>query len=206
MDRTSASHRSSLFVGLAGETTPGRIIKIGIYRSEDGGEHWRALPVSVRFPEVTIGPRANPAKRVLMMASGKADPDQLFGALEVGGIIRTLDGGARWQNLSHGMYANDDYVDMHGVLLSSWRPGTVYSIARAGMFRSTDLGEHWEHVPLDPLNDKGQTYCRQIREVPGDPMTIWVAGGAGFRSNLGALFRSKDGGAHFERVDMGVEP
>jgi photosystem II stability/assembly factor-like uncharacterized protein len=177
-----------------------------IYRSEDGGEHWRPLPVSVRFPEITLRPGANPAKRVLMMAASKGDSAQLFAALEVGGIIRTLDGGNHWENLSHGLYVNDDQVDMHGVLVSSWRPGTILTISRAGMFRSTDLGDHWEHVPLEPLNEKGQTYCRQIREVPGDPMTIWVGAGATFGSRVGTLFRSVDGGLHFERVDMGVEP
>jgi len=43
-----------------------------IYRSEDGGEHWQQLPVTVRFPEVTVGPGANPAKRVLELAAHPA--------------------------------------------------------------------------------------------------------------------------------------
>lgn len=177
-----------------------------IYRSDDGGERWRPVPVSVRFPQITIRPGANPAKRLLMLAASKADAGQLFGAIEVGGLIRSLDGGEHWENLSHGLYADDDYVDTHGVLVSNWRPGTVFSISRAGMFRSVDLGDHWDHVPLEPLNAKGQTYCRQIREVPGDPKTIWVASAPGFMSDRGVLFRSTDGGGEFSRVDMGVEP
>jgi len=39
-----------------------------IFRSDDGGEHWQQLPVTVRFPEVTVAPGANPAKRVLKLA------------------------------------------------------------------------------------------------------------------------------------------
>ena len=62
---------------------------------------------------------------------------------EVGGIIRSIDGGASWENLSQGQYFNDDTVDMHGVLASRWRPGTIYSIGRAGMFVSPDAGDHW---------------------------------------------------------------
>ena len=177
-----------------------------IYRSDDGGERWQQLPVSVRFPEVTIGPGANLAKRVLMMSATTANPDELYGAIEVGGIIRTLDGGEHWENLSHGQYVNDDPVDMHGVLASSFRPGNVFSIGRAGLFRSGDHGNHWLRVPIEPLNEKGQTYCRVIREVPGDPKTIWVSAGANFRSNAGVLFRSSDGGMNWDRVDMGVEP
>ena len=60
-------------------------------------------------------------------------------------------------------------------------------------------------MPLDPLNEKGQTYCRQIREVPGDPRSIWIAAGANFQSNLGALFHSDDGGASWMRVNIGHE-
>ena len=177
-----------------------------IYRSDDGGERWQQLPVTVRFPEVTVAPGANPAKRVLRLAANPANADELYGAIEVGGVIRSLDGGEHWENMSHGQYVNDDTVDMHGVLVGRWRPGNVFAIGRAGLFCSADQGGHWASARLEPLNPKGQTYCRDIREVPGEPRTIWVAGGANFQSDLGALFRSKDGGASWSRVDMGVKP
>lgn len=177
-----------------------------IYRSEDGGEHWRQLSVTVRFPEVTVGPGANPAKRVLQLAVNPANPDELYGAIEVGGVIRSLDGGEHWENMSHGQYVNDDTVDMHGVLVGRWRPGTILAIGRAGLFSSTDQGWHWAGTRLEPLNAKGQTYCRDIREVPGDPKTIWVAAGAAFQSGVAALFQSNDGGTSWARVDMGVKP
>jgi len=177
-----------------------------IFRSEDGGERWQQLPVTVRFPEVTVAQGANPAKRVLELAADPANPDHLYGAIEVGGIIRSLDGGRHWENMSHGQYLNDDTVDMHGVLVGRWRPGTVLAIARAGLFRSADRGEHWASGRLEALNAKGQTYCRDIREVPGDPKTIWIAAGANFQSDLGALFKSTDGGLGWTRVKMGVEP
>ena len=177
-----------------------------IFRSDDGGERWRQLPVTVRFPEVTVAPGSNPAKRILKLAVNPANSRELYGAIEVGGIIRSLDGGEHWDNVSHGQYLNDDTVDMHGVLVGRWRPELVMAISRAGLFTSTDRGEHWASARLEPLNAKGQTYCRDIREVPGDPRTIWVAAGANFQSEVGALFRSTDGGASWSRVDMGVKP
>ena len=177
-----------------------------IFRSEDGGEHWQQLPVTVRFPEVTVAPGANPAKRILELSANPANPNELYGAIEVGGIIRSLDGGEHWDNVSHGHYLNDDTVDMHGVLVGRWRPGTVFAVARAGLFRSSDQGEHWVSARLEPLNPKGQTYCRDIREVPGDPKTIWVAAGPNFQSDAGVLFRSTDGGLTWGRVEMDVEP
>jgi photosystem II stability/assembly factor-like uncharacterized protein len=175
-----------------------------IYRSDDAGEHWTRLPVSVRFPEITTAPGANPAKRVLMLDASASEPAHLYGAIEVGGTIRSTDGGEHWENLSHGQYINDDMVDMHGVLASRWRPGTVFGIARAGMFRSVDCGDHWSHVPLEPLNAKGQIYCRDIREVPGNPRQLWVAAGSGFISDVGVLLHSRDGGDSWTQVDVGA--
>ena len=95
---------------------------------------------------------------------------------------------------------------MHGVLVSRWRPGTVIGIGRAGMFHSADGGDHWRHVKLDPMNPKGQIYCRDIREVPGNPRKVFVAAGAGFQSDAGVLLYSGDGGDSWARVDMGVQP
>jgi photosystem II stability/assembly factor-like uncharacterized protein len=177
-----------------------------IYRSDDAGEHWTRLPVSVRFPEITTAPGSNPAKRVLMLDASASQPDHLYAAIEVGGTLRSTDGGEHWQNLSHGQYLDDDAVDMHGVLASHWRPGTVIGIGRAGMFHSVDGGDHWRHVPLAPLNAKGQVYCRDIRQVPGNPRKLWVAAGANFQSDVGVLLHSPDGGDTWNRVDMGYQP
>jgi len=177
-----------------------------IYRSDDAGEHWTRLPVGVRFPEITTAPGANPAKRVLALDASVNQPDHLYAAIEVGGTLRSTDGGEHWENLSHGQYLNDDAVDMHGVLVSRWRPGTVIGIGRAGMFHSADGGDHWRHVPLDAMNPKGQIYCRSIREVPGNPRKMFLAAGAGFQSDAGALLYSGDGGDTWARVDMGTQP
>jgi photosystem II stability/assembly factor-like uncharacterized protein len=71
-----------------------------IFRSEDGGAHWEQLPVVVRFPEITVAHGANPAKRILELAVSPADPNEIYGAIEVGGLIRSLDGGEHWENVS----------------------------------------------------------------------------------------------------------
>ena len=177
-----------------------------IYRSDDAGERWIRLPVSVRFPEITTAPGANPAKRVLMLDASVNEPDHLYAAIEVGGTIRSTDGGEHWENLSHGQYLNDDAVDMHGVLASRWRPGTVIGIGRAGMFHSADGGDHWRHVKLEPMNAKGQIYCRDIHEVPGNPRKLFVAAGSNFQSDAGRAAVQRRRRRSWTRVDMGMQP
>ena len=74
-----------------------------IYRSDNGGETWKQLSVSVRFPEVTVGPGSNPAKRLLTLAAIASDPNVLYGAIEVGGVIRSRGASEEQGNRSNGV-------------------------------------------------------------------------------------------------------
>src|SRR5262249_4331847 len=67
-------------------------------------------------------------------------------------------------------------------------------------------GDHWRHVKLEAMNDKGMIYCRDIHEVPGNPRKLFVAAGSNFQSDRGVLLYSGDGGESWSRVDMGVKP
>ena len=58
---------------------------------------------------------------------------------------------------------------------------------------------------LEKLGQKG-TYCRAIREAPDDPSTLYLAAGAAFRSEIGALYRSPDVGRSWEQLDLGTAP
>ena len=104
-----------------------------IYRSDDAGDTWRPLRVDVRFPSVTQRPRQLP-KRVIGMSVDPNYPDEMYAAIEVGGLIRSLDGGDSWASVSEGFYVNDDPLDVHGVLASEAQPHTVHAITRIGMF------------------------------------------------------------------------
>ena len=177
-----------------------------VHLSADGGDTWTRLITDMHFPEISKRPRANPARRVLMMGASPFDSQVLYGAIEVGGVMRSVDGGRAWENLSHGMYQTDQAVDTHGILASSASPGLVFSITGAGLFRSPDGGDHWGHVPLSPLDAMGCLYTRAIQEDPTNPNVIYVGAGNGFDGNLGGLYRSEDAGDNWFPVDMGVQP
>ena len=176
-----------------------------IYRSDDAGERWTRLPVSVRFPEITTAPGANPGKARLD-ARRQREPARSPLRRDRGRRHDPLD---RWRRAlgeseprpirqrRHGRYAR-----RAGEPVAA--RASVFGIARAGMFRSNDGGDHWKHVPLEPLNPKGYIYCRDIREVPGNPRHLWVAAGAGFQSDAGTLLHSRDGGDSWGRVDIGA--
>ena len=170
--------------------------------SEDGGDSWELMPISATFPSVTTTPQMMP-KRVIGISLDPNSPENMYAAVEVGGLLRSTDGGATWEGISEGHYYNDDPVDMHSVLVSSHRPGHLSSISRIGLSRSEDGGDHWSPGRIQMLSQRG-TYCRVIREHPQDPNTLYVGAGPEFRGTPGALFRSQDGGDSWNQVNMGM--
>ena len=180
-----------------------------IYRSEDRGENWHPLHVNVDYPVVTLQPRFS-SKRIIGMAADPNRPDEMYAAVEIGGLIRSLDGGESWQGMTDGLYLNEDSQDFHAVTVSPGQPRTVFVVCRLGVFRSSDRGDHWQPLSIEKLTPEGYyrdgSYCRCIDISPGDPRTVYVGAGAAFRADEGVLFRSKDLGANWDRVDLGAKP
>ena len=182
-----------------------------IYRSEDGGEIWRQMDTErVAFPNVTtyMPPLA---KRVIGIAPDPSDPLDMYASVEVGGLLASRDGGDSWDSITDGLYTRNHTVDLHGVQVSPAAPGTVYIITQVAMFRSRDRGHRWEHVQFGEMFPGG-TYCRGLLVAPDDPRTMYLAAGAGGggapagTEEEGALFRSRDIGETWHRVDIGDAP
>jgi photosystem II stability/assembly factor-like uncharacterized protein len=176
-------------------TAPG-----AVFRSDDGGGHWKRLPTDPG-PDVV---RMDFPTRTIAMAIDPAHPQHLYVGLEVGGVIRSLDGGETWKAVNNGLAGDVGRLDLHGVQVSAVQPDTVFISVRAGLLRSPDRGEHWESIDLGKFSSI--TYCRDLRLAPDDPRTLYVSLGQAARSAEGALLRSRDLGTTWERVDHGLTP
>jgi photosystem II stability/assembly factor-like uncharacterized protein len=182
-----------------------------IGRSEDGGSSWRRMGTErVAFPHITT--QMPPFdKRVIGIAADPSDPDDVYAAIEVGGLLASRDGGDSWESMTDGPHIDIHTLDLHGVTISPAAPGTVYIITRIATFRSRDRGEHWEHVVMDELFPGG-SYSRQLLVAPDDPRTMYLATGAGGGGSPkgtvegGALYRTRDIGETWERIDLGATP
>jgi photosystem II stability/assembly factor-like uncharacterized protein len=182
-----------------------------VYRSLDGGTHWQKMNTDqVKFPHITtyMPPLG---KRVIGLAVDPSNPQDMYGAIEVGGLIASRDGGESWQQVLDGPYVRNNTLDLHGVQVSSAAPGTVFIITQVAMFRSRERGHYWEHIPVEEMFPGG-SYCRGLIVAPDDPRTLYLAAGAGGggaprgTEEAGALFRSRDIGETWQRVDIGDTP
>lgn len=169
-----------------------------LWRSADDGESWSRIALPAAYPAVTAG--AETPKRVTGVAAGAAG-SEIYLSIEIGGLLRSLDGGIRFSAAIDGLYVVEDAVDLHGVVLSPSRRGRVTVTTRVGAFRSDDRGEHWRKLPAPALREKG-SYCRAIAYPPGEPETLLIGAGNDFDGDRGALFISRDDGETWRAADL----
>lgn len=172
-----------------------------VYRSTDDGSTWQNLPIGVTFPAVSDHPEI--PKRVISIALDPANPDEIYASLEVGGLLRSLDGGQSWANVIDGLYIDEGSVDIHSVVVNPKRPGQLTVATRFGTFRSADRGLHWHDLKAPRLRPIG-SYCRVLAYAPGEGDTLYLAASNDFDGDRGALFVSRNDGATWEQVDLGI--
>ena len=179
-----------------------------ISRSQDGGATWEKMDTSkVVHPHITTYMPPT-GKRVIGMAIDPSDTKEMYAAIEVGGLLASRDGGESWVSIIDGPYVRNNTLDLHQVEVSAAAPGTVHIATQTAMFRSRDRGVRWEHVQVDEMFPGG-SYCRDLLVAPDDPKTIYLAAGAGGGAappdtvQEGALFRSRDVGETWDRLDLG---
>ena len=129
----SPSHRVDGVSVLYAGTEPSNL-----YRSEDGGRSWQLLPELRRLPSE---PRWSYPPRpwthhVRTIALHPTDPDSLVVGIELGGVMRSLDGGSTW--IDHNPQAHSD---AHQLLTHPLAPDRLYEAAGQGIARSEDRGE-----------------------------------------------------------------
>ena len=185
-----------------------------IFKSQDGGATWRRL--ATVQPEGAIT-GCFPV-RVLKMAINPSDTDHIYAALEVGGVIRSLDGGESWEDISGGLLElshephlrncilSDDLtegmMDLHALTVSAEQPGTLWIANRMGLFVSEDRGDSWREFGIGRFSDL--QYGRDLMVSPHDPKVFVAALSDSSRGVAGSVYRSDDTGANWQRIDHDI--
>ncbi|HUO23886.1 MAG TPA: hypothetical protein VMU59_15335 [Caulobacteraceae bacterium] len=183
----------------------------GFFRSEDGGETWQATRCDhpERF-KITFG-----HSRAMKVAFHPTNPDILYSAVEINGLLVSTDGGDSWRAANNGVdhlshvpelqnreVTDDDtegMYDAHSVCTTKARPDTVFYGCRMGIFSTDDLGESL--TDLEVRRFAPFRYTRDVRVSADDPRTLYACFSIASRSHAGAMYRSTDLGETWSRVD-----
>ena len=176
----------------------------GLYRSDDGGQTWvqRGLADTRHIGRVRVHP--HDAHTVYVAALGHA-----YGPHGARGVYRSRDGGTHWDQVLF----RDDTTGAIDLVMDPHNPDVLYAafwdVRRypwtlrsggpgSGVFKTTDGGDSWTELstkPGFPTAVKGRI---GVALSPARPHRVWSVVEAA--EGQGGLYRSDDGGAHWERL------
>ena len=169
-----------------------------VFRSQDGGESWEECLGFREVPEASEWDfhSATRLSHVRDLRMAPHDPDWLYAGIEVGGVVRSRDGGRSWRQLP----GTDP--DVHSLSFSPARPTTVYAATATGPYRSDDAGDSWE-----PIHDGLELrYTVPILPSPDDPERVLVAVGNNAGRGRARAYLSTNAGREWRRVEsLGTE-
>jgi photosystem II stability/assembly factor-like uncharacterized protein len=143
-----------------------------LFRSDDGGQSWRELEALLELPSRpnwSFPPRPW-TSHVRWIAPSPHDAELLLVGIELGGLMRSTDGGETWQDHRPGAQP-----DVHSL---AWHPrveGRAYEAGGGGSAWSGDAGDTWH--PADDGRDRNYTWS--VAVDPEDPELWYVSASTG---------------------------
>ena len=202
------SHQDVVYAG----TEP-----VHLYRSDDSGDSWSEVDGLQRVPEAVKKqwwfPQPPHEGHVLKILIDDEDPRIMYLCLEHGGVVRSLDGGETWEDVSAGV----PYLDIHAIARHPDRPGAYFIATARGFFQTDDPARGW--TPADsgmPWADSPpQNYAHDFLVLPKTARTsdvsLIVAGANGSPGHWrrpskaeGVILRSDDGAKSWHQLTTGL--
>jgi photosystem II stability/assembly factor-like uncharacterized protein len=143
-----------------------------LFVSRDGGESWRELETLREIPSAptwSFPPRPW-TSHVRWIAPSPHDAGLLLAGIELGGVMRSEDGGETWSDHRPGAQ-----LDCHSL---AWHPsaaGRAYEAAGGGAAWSSDAGATW--TAADDGRDRHYTWA--VAVDPEDPDRWFVSASTG---------------------------
>ena len=167
----------TLYTEAVGYINPSTTSLITLFKSTDGGKHWRAVNASVDGTSISLltVSASGSLYALILSASGN-----LYTSLYPLGISKSTDGGATWRALG----ASPIATTIAQVAIDPLSPTTLYAAAEYGeIFKSMDSGVTWRALNTSVAMEQ----VNRIVIDPTNPTTLYAA-------TQGGLFKSTDGG------------
>lgn len=141
-----------------------------VYRSEDDGRSWQDLAALRDLPSApswSFPPRPW-THHVRWIAPHHSRPEVLFVGIELGGVLRTEDGGTTWEDRHP-----DAIIDPHVLRTHAVATDRVYGVGGDGIAYSLDTGRTWTR----DVEGMDRFYTWGLAVDPEDP-ELWYASAA----------------------------
>ncbi len=174
-----------------------------LYLSRDSGQTWAERPEVAQLRDehgwyLPYSPEAGCVRGFAFAAAG----DRIYAAVEVGGLLRSDDGGETWhlvEGSSGDPRAQPEgqiHPDVHTVVVHPSSADLVFAPTGRGFYSSKDGGKTWEQ--------RYPCYCRAVWVDPHDAGHL-VLGPADSVNREGRIEQIQDGSGAWEPASDGLE-
>lgn len=171
----------------------------GLFRSDDGGQTWQDLsPGLLAAPGAddwdSLQPQGEPG--VATLAAVPARPGALLAGIQVGGLLRSVDGGASWSPAGEGLNR-----DLHGLAVHPRDPRFWLAATGGGVYRSADGGGTW----AEASQGLSLSYILAVQVLPSGvclAVGAGVAPGNWVENDRSVMYRSADGAETWQAVAL----
>ena len=209
-ERTNGMTQNNVY-SLAAQRANGRVRVFAgtepahLFDSDDLGLNWREMPSLRAVPSV---PKWNfPAPphigHVKHINFDPEVPTTIYASIEVGGLLRSKDDGASWEEFS------SLYEDVHRLMIHPSNAKFLYAVTGRGLYVSPDAGASWEQWTR--REDEIGGYPDGFVFRPSDPKVILMtaahdAPGTWRTTHFAGarISRSKDSGRSWEILRNGL--
>ncbi len=197
-----------IYVGMGETTIRGNVSHgDGVYRSTDGGQSWTHLGLEDTRQIGTIRIHPHNPDLLYVAALGHA-----HGPNSERGVFRSHDGGKSWEKI---LFLNDE-VGSHDLALDPHNSRILYAVlwrARrlphtlnsggdgCGLYKSTDGGDSWVDISHNKGLPSGMLGKIGVAVSGAKKDRVWAT----VEAEDGAVFRSDDAGATWERLSDAKE-
>ena len=192
----------------------------GLFRSEDGGDHWEPVAGFNDHPMVSTwvtGPGTPIGQLLHSISVDPRDPKHVYLGVSSGGVFESTDAGHDWVPLNHGCAA--DFLpdpdpayghDPHCVAMHPRNPDRLYQQNHCGIYRIDRPGQRWTRIGM-AMPPKIGDIGFPIVLHPDDPDSAWVFPMDGTtvwpRTSVGgkpAVYVTRNAGKTWTRLDRGL--
>jgi photosystem II stability/assembly factor-like uncharacterized protein len=175
-----------------------------LYSSEDMGLSWHELSSLRSVPSVSkwTFPAPPHDAHVKNVAIDPKDPQIIYVCVEQGGLFKSIDGGATWEELQG---FNDD---CHRLLIMPSNTQKLFLTTGYGFYRSADGGKRWEEL-TERISRIG--YPDPLVFNPNNEKLMFLAGAEAdpyhwmqTKSANPRIARSRDGGETWQVLGRGM--